>query len=189
MKTLPVFVMLLAFLATPAHAQWAWKDADGHINYSDSPPPPGTPPASILRQPTLTPEPRAGSGNDASSGYGSPVPDVPPGRADGGTSTAPNPADLSHRPPAGPKTLAEQDAEFRKRMADRAKAEQKEADDEARASQRAASCEQARGYVKMIEEGTRLMRPGPDGERNFMDDEQRAAELQKAQDTVARDCS
>ena len=41
-----------ASLALPAEAQWKWKDKNGHIQYSDLPPPTGTPEKDILMQPS-----------------------------------------------------------------------------------------------------------------------------------------
>jgi len=92
-------------------------------------------------------------------------------------------------PPAPSRTLAEQEAEFRKRQAEREKAAQKEEQDEAQANARAAACTQAKGYLELIQSGARLMRPDAEGNRNFMDEEQRAAEIQKAQDGIAKNCS
>ena len=44
----------LACFALPACAQWKWKDASGKIQYSDLPPPAGTPDANILQRPPGT---------------------------------------------------------------------------------------------------------------------------------------
>lgn len=45
----------LLITALPAQAQWKWKDANGKIQYSDMPPPPGTPAANILQRPPGAP--------------------------------------------------------------------------------------------------------------------------------------
>ncbi|MEN9544352.1 MAG: hypothetical protein RLZZ598_1185 [Pseudomonadota bacterium] len=37
-----------------AQVQWKWKDAKGQIQYSDRPPPAGTPDKDVLQRPTLT---------------------------------------------------------------------------------------------------------------------------------------
>jgi len=161
-----------------AQAQWAWRDTGGNITYSDSPPPADIQPANILQQPaplTAADLRRAtsgsGSGDGASQGAGGGAQPVP---------AAPQPA---------ARTLADQEADFRKRAAEREKAAQKAEQDEAREKARAAACAQARGYLQLIESGTRLMRPDAEGNRNFMDEEQRAAETQKAQDGIAKNCS
>ena len=51
------FVALLALLAAslialPAAAQWKWRDKGGHVQYSDLPPPAGTPDQDILSRPS-----------------------------------------------------------------------------------------------------------------------------------------
>jgi hypothetical protein len=176
-------ILILASWTTSAQAQWAWKDAAGNITYSDAPPPSDVNPAAILRQPASAPDP----GRDAHSGPGATytTPSTEPRAAD------PPPAAAEQTRPAAPaaKTLAEQEADFRKRAADRDKAAQKAEQDEAKAAERAANCSQAQGYLQMIESGARLMRPDAEGNRNFMDEDQRAAEVQKTQETIAKNCS
>lgn len=181
----PALALLLgAFLglAGAAQAQWAWRDATGAVTYSDAPPPPDVRPDAILRQPTtINPaDLPSNRGDHPSANYDSP-----------GTDTGGNPSvrDEPRRPGAPPaRSLAEQDAEFRKRQAAHEKEQQKSADDEAQASERSAACTQAKTYLQMLQDGTRLMRPDAEGNRNFLDDEQRAAETQKAQDAVAKNC-
>lgn len=190
LAVLAVFLSLWA-LAGAAQAQWAWRDAAGNITYSDTPPPPDVAPGSILRQPTAMPAPEpAGSNSGAggnSAGYRPAGSEVQGANAAGG---APARGAEAPRPAAGPsKTLAEQEAEFRKRNADREKAAQKAEQEEAEAARKAEACAQARNYLEMIQGGTRLMRPDADGNRSFMDEEQRAAETQKTQDNIAKSCS
>ncbi len=179
---------ILAMLAVCgiAHAQWVWRDTSGGITYSDAPPPPDVRPDSILHQPTAAPNPAEGA---AGSGYGGNYggtgsaggnrPDGAPG-AEGDARSA--------KPASAPRSLAEQDADFRKRLADRDKAQQKSAQEQAQADARAAACNEARSYLQTIESGTRLMRPDADGNRSFLDDDQRAAEAAKAQEAIARNC-
>jgi len=167
----------LLALCAGAQAQWAWRDNTGGTTYSDTPPPPDIRPELILRRPGITPSLAPAGGAQAepanSSGNGAPP--------------RPSVADPATRP-AGPKTLAEQDADFRKRREDRLKAEQKQADEAAKAAARRENCAQARGYLEMVQQGTRLMRPNPDGTRGYVDDAGRAEEAQKAQDRIAKDC-
>jgi hypothetical protein len=163
--------------AATAQAQWAWRDATGGTTYSDAPPPPDIRPEAILHRPGLTPLPAPGA-----------TASVDPGNP--GAAPRPAGADAAGQPPKAnaPKTLAEQDAEFRKRREERLKSEQKEADEAAKAAARQASCNEARSYLEMIQSGTRLMRPNPDGTRGYADDAGRAEETQKAQDRIAHDC-
>lgn len=158
-----------------AQAQWAWRDATGGTTYSDTPPPADIRPEAILRRPGLTAPTTPGTpaGGDTSTAGAAPR------GAEGGVAGAKANA---------PKTLAEQDADFRKRREERLKAEQKEADEASKAAAKQASCNEARSYLEMIQSGTRLMRPNPDGTRGYVDDSGRAEEMQKAQDRIGRDC-
>ena len=49
-RTLVALLAVLAasLIALPAEAQWKWRDKGGHVQYSDLPPPPGTPDGDIL---------------------------------------------------------------------------------------------------------------------------------------------
>jgi len=187
-----LLALLLAGGTNSVQAQWSWRDATGEVTFSDSPPPPNVPRSEILRQPTTV----SSSSSDASSpSVGSPsnantlpaAPTTPRPPAPGATppqTQAPQP----NRPSAPPKTWAEQDADFRKRLADQQKAEEKQAEEEAQTSQRADACNQAKTYLDTLQSGARLMRPDANGERNFLDDDQRAAEIQKAQENVEKNC-
>lgn len=184
-------IVFACALAGSAHAQWVWRDADGHTVFSDTPPPPGIGQSSILRQPSAPIESDGGAG-EAPGGprYDTSGMAVPSAATTGfDTNNRPANGQAQSKPAAPPKkSLAEQDAEFRKRQEDRAKAERKEAEEEQKAAQRSAACEQAKSYLQMLQEGTRLLRPDAEGNRNFMDDEQRAAEVQKTQETIASTC-
>jgi hypothetical protein len=182
-----VLLAALTALSAGAQAQWVWRDASGNVTYSDAPPPADVQPTSILRQPTApTAADLPNSGNSGPSGTYS---TANPGSR-GAENTVPPPAGAAEIPRAAgsSKTLAEQEADFRKRSAEREKAAQKAAQDEAQAGERAAACAQAKGYLQMIEGGTRLMRPDAEGNRNFMDEDQRAAEIQKTQEVIAKNC-
>lgn len=171
----------LLSLAGAAQAQWAWRDASGNITYSDTPPPADVRPTNILQQPAplTAADLRRATGSETSGSA-----PAPSGGGEGAPARAAAPPS-----PAAKHSLAEQEADFRKRQADREKANQKAEQDEAQANARAAACTQAKGYLQLIESGARLMRPDAEGNRNFMDEEQRAAEVQKAQDGIAKNCS
>jgi hypothetical protein len=172
----PALLVCLLACSGTAQAQWAWRDASGNTTYSDTPPPADIRPDAILRRPgALAPLPDA-SANPSGDNAATPVTRTAPGAA--GTAKAAN----------APKTWAEQDADFRKRREERQKAEQKQAAEDAKAAEKMAACNQSRGYLDMIQAGTRLMRPNPDGTRGYMDDDARAAEVQKTQESIARNC-
>src|SRR5689334_9290195 len=69
------------------------------------------------------------------------------------------------------KSLAERDAEFRKRQIEKEEAETKAGKKMAEATDRKRACEDARSYLKALEEGQRVMRVDPKtGERVYLGD-------------------
>jgi hypothetical protein len=158
--------LLMAAYVLPASAQWAWRDETGRTVYSDRPPPASVKSEQILRQPgTQT----FGTTNNTSP---------PAGDAKGDA-----------KEPAKPKTLAEREMEFRKRMQESAEAEKKQSEEQAHNEQRAAECERMRGYLKALEEGQRIARTDAQGNREILDDAQRATEAQRIRDTMSRGCN
>jgi hypothetical protein len=174
----PCTVLLAALLVTaanlpgPAAAQWAWKDDNGRVVYSDRPPPAGVKSDRIVRQPTNTQTvlPSQTSGGGTETKAGAPASDARPAST-------------------GPKTLAEQEMEFRKRQQERADAEKKAQEEQSRASAKAADCERAKGYLRVLEDGGRVARTDSSGNREFIDDSQRAAEIDRTRKTVQQICS
>ena len=74
-------------------------------------------------------------------------------------------------------------------MKERAEAEKKLADSQAEAARKTADCERARGYMKSLEDGVRLVRTYPDGSRELLDEGQRAAETQRTQEIIQSRCN
>ncbi len=79
--------------------------------------------------------------------------------------------------------------EFRKRQQERADAEKKAQDEQQKAVAKAAECERARGYLKSLDEGIRIARTDASGNREFLDDSQRAAEVQRTRQIVQATCN
>ena len=167
---LALLALAATALAGPAAAQWAWKDDNGRVVYSDRPPPSGVKSDRIVRQPsnaqTVLPPAQAG--------------------ADAGTKPA---GDTKAAASNAPKTMAEQEMEFRKRQLERADAEKKASEEQAKAAAKATECERAKGYLKAVEEGQRIARTDASGNREFLDDSQRAAEAERARKIVQSTCS
>jgi len=89
----------------------------------------------------------------------------------------------------GPLTAAEQDAEFRKRQTEAQKSQEK-ADKAAQEQEtKRANCANAQEQMRTVESGQRIQRTDAKGERYFIDDEQRAAELAKTRKLVSDWCS
>ena len=88
-----------------------------------------------------------------------------------------------------PKSMAEQEADFKKRKGEQAEAEAKEQKEAAEAAQRKRACEDARSYLAGLESGARITRNDPKtGERTFLEDSARAQEVERARQSVQANC-
>lgn len=146
---------LLLFAATAAHAQYVWIGPNGTRQYSDRPPPPGTPAGKILKAP------------------GRPAMEPPASPQSGAESASETPAE--NKDAARPPTLAEQEAAFRERSKVRAEQEQKSREEAERRRRLAEHCAAARETQASLDSGIRVARIGPDGEKTYMSDEEKAA--------------
>jgi hypothetical protein len=163
MKALRLALIALACSAPLAtFAQWQWLDKDGRKVFSDKAPPPEVPADKILRQP----------------GQRGPV-TVAPTAAQPVVAT---PAALP-KPSGVDKTLEE-----RRKQAEAAEAAKKKAEDEKFASMQAENCGRAKQAKATFASGVRVVRVNDKGEREFVDDAARAAELKMLDDVIARDC-
>jgi hypothetical protein len=108
------------------------------------------------------------------------VPGAGTGGATGGSS-APAPA---------AKSLAERDAQFKKREIERQEAETKAAKDQVEAAAAKRNCDDARGQLRQLQDGLRIARIDPNtGERSFLEDKDRPAELANAKKAVDSWCN
>lgn len=158
-----VLIGMFASLAPPALAQWKWRDADGRIQYSDRPPPAGTPARDVLSRPAAPPAPiaRPAAATSAASA---------PGAAPVAASGAGN---------VEPELLARKKA---------AEAAERKVEDERLARERQASCTRARDYLRVLETGVPLARVNEKGERESVPAAERDAELRRAREIVTADC-
>jgi hypothetical protein len=162
---LPLLIVALV-VAPDASAQFKWRDANGRMVYSDQPPPNSIPLNAVLQAPGLRPAAeRPGETGDAAKA---------PGAAAG------SPAATS---------AADRELEFRKRRTERAETERKSAEDAAKARQAAAACDETRAEQRTLESGMRISRVNERGEREFIDDEQRAARLDAARKSSREHCT
>jgi hypothetical protein len=157
---LRVLVLGLLFAcAAGASAQlYRWVDKDGRVRYGDTPPP-------GVKAATLKPSPGAGA-------------PAAPAETEAAAKDAPK----------GPLTPAEQDADFRKRQLDaqRAREQDERASRDAQAKQD--NCARAQESLAGLESGQRIARTNASGERYYIDDDQRAAEIAKARQSVSSWC-
>ena len=78
-----------------------------------------------------------------------------------------------------PLTTAEKNAEFNKRKMEQAELDKKAAEQEKLAADKAKNCERARAYHRALDSGERLARMDGNGERYFLNEQQRAQELRE----------
>lgn len=88
-------------------------------------------------------------------------------------------------PPAGPKTFAEKEMEYRKRKVEEEQARQKSQAEEKENQQ---LCQNAQRRLRTYEEAGRIYTMDEKGERSYVDDEGRTRGLQQAQQDIAKYC-
>lgn len=146
---LAALALLLA--SSAAHAQYVWVDEKGSKQFSDRPPPPGTPGKNILKTPGL---PRVGDST-------------------GTAADLPAPAAVSAAPSAPP-SLADREADYRKRTTAKAEQDKKLAEQARITAHNARACAVARATAAQLATGERVSVTGKNGERIIANDAQRA---------------
>ena len=159
---LAISLLLSLACTVPATAQvFKCTDSSGKVSYSQSPCPRNTKSATVAPAPA----PAAVA--------------VEPGKGD--------PAKAG-KAPAGPKTAAELEQEFRKRRAEAEKAEQEQQKKAAEAKEAEENCRAARAQLVSLESGQRQTRTNPNGERYFLDESQVENEKQRARRAIEISC-
>lgn len=160
---------LACLLAAPAlaGAQWMYLDKDGRKVFSDKAPPPETPPSRILRQP----------------GMKKPAADAAQAEAPAAPAQAAAPAASAPKISGKDKEL-----EARRKQAEAAEAEKNKARAEEQAKAQAENCTRARQMKATFDSGQRIARTNAKGEREILDDAQRAAEVKRIDGIIAADC-
>lgn len=149
---------LLLLAAGAAHAQYVWIGPNGTRQYSDRPPPPGTPAGKILKAPGM------GMASQA------PAPGEPGAAPDGAQPEGAKPPAKKAAP-----TLAEREAEYRERVKQQQEAELKRQQEEQQRRQIAERCAAARESQAQLQSGVRMARINADGQKSYMTDEEKAA--------------
>lgn len=153
------FALLGATLALPAAAQWKWRAANGQIQYSDLPPPPGVSEKDILQRPTA-----------ASLRAAAPA-------------AAPA-ASVASQPGKG----LDPELEAKRKKSEQEEAAKVKAEEQRVAAAKADNCRRARDQMRTLESGMRMARINEKGEREVLDDKMRAEELKRARDLANADC-
>lgn len=153
----------LAILSSASFAaegpQWKWRDASGQLHASDLPPPAGVPEQNILQRPSAQQRGRAAVAAPAAAS-------APAVKASG----------------------VDPELEARRRRATDQQAEQQRQQQAQDAAARAENCARAKGHLQGLLDGQRMTRVNAQGEREVLDDQQRAAEIQRARSVIASDC-
>ena len=161
---------LLAFacaLPLAATAQWQWIDKDGRKVFSDQAPPPDVPPNKIVKRPGgRAAEPAQEAAAAPAAAPAAPTPKLPVAKPSG-------------KDPA---------LEKKKLDAEAAEAKKKEAEEQKLAAARTENCARAKEAKATLDSGQRIARINAKGEREFMEDSERAAEAKRLEAVMARDC-
>ena len=105
-----------------------------------------------------------------------------------------SPTPIASEPAAAPPAPAlaasgqDQMLEAKKRAADAAAATQRKSETEKLAAQRANSCKRAKVALSSLQSGARIAQLDAQGQRSYMTDEQRAAEIQRMHNIVQTNC-
>jgi hypothetical protein len=84
--------------------------------------------------------------------------------------------------------ILKQSLEEKKKAADAAAAAKRKAEQQKLAAQRADNCQRARTGLAGLQSGARIEQIDAQGERSYMTDAQRAAEIERLQGIIASDC-
>ncbi|CAM3662447.1 DUF4124 domain-containing protein [Roseateles saccharophilus] len=167
MRHKPLLIALIGLLlAASAQAQWKWRDAKGNVQYSDIPPPAGTLDKDILQRPSAPARPL--------------IIVTPAGQA----ASAPSPKPAAASAP----TKAELDAAARQKQEQDGQAAKQKEEERRVAEQRRENCARAQGNLRDLQSGARITRTNEQGERVYMDDTQRQAEVERTRQLITSEC-
>lgn len=173
MKWLPLLLAGLALTAISGLSQaeiYKWKDKEGNVRYSDTPPP------SNIKQEPIT---------------GKKKPITPTGKAPLSPLT---PVDSAVAVPAVtipkdielPKNAEDVDAEKRRQNAETEKRNKQEK--EAEAKRKTENCSAAKANMQSYTQGGRVYKMNEKGEREYLDEKGFAAGREKAQQEINENC-
>jgi type IV secretory pathway VirB10-like protein len=179
MKTHKLLLLAVACTwAMGAAAQWQWIDKDGRKVFSDRPPPQEIPEKSILKQPG------GGRPRAALPAPAAPLSEGAPTAAEGATAAASAPKPAASAAGAGKDKALEE----KKAQAEAAEAAKKKAEEEKLAKAKAENCTRARQAKASFETGRPITQSNAQGERVFLDEAGRAAEIKRIDGVIAADC-
>lgn len=160
MACLGLATLACLLIASPAEAQWKWRDSRGQIHISDIPPPRDVPEKDVLQRPEVS------------------VRRPAPAPAASAVAAASAPA----------KAPIDPELEERRKRAEQEQAARADADKQKAAAVRKDNCQRARDQLATLDSGQRIARIKADGEREILDDDTRAREAKRARDVIATEC-
>ncbi len=166
------FLTLACLLPLVASAQWQWIDKSGRRVFSDQPPPVDIPERNILKAPAARPQ----------------VLTVTPVLPASAASAPAAPASAASAPASLPRAVPDAAQEARRKASEAADLQRRKAEEERIARLRADNCSRARSAKATLDSGQRLVRTNEKGEREFLDDNARAAESRRLEGIIATDC-
>ena len=176
-QLLRLFLLALACtFSAAAFSQWQWIDKDGRRVFSDRPPPADVAPKNIVSQP------RGSTAAVVRSAPAAPANEPAAGEA----SVAAKPA--APAASAAPGAGVDKALEEKKKQAEAAEAAKKKAEEQKIAAAKADNCKRAMNAKSSLDSGMRMARMNDKGERDVLDDAQRAAELKRVNAIIASDC-
>lgn len=112
----------------------------------------------------------------------------PPDARDVRSLKSPAKGEATSAPTAKPRTAAEMEMDFRKRQNDAKDAGIKAAKEQEEAEQRRSMCQTLRSNLATLQSGVQVARTSEKGEREFIDDTQRAADIEKIRAQLEQAC-
>lgn len=183
LATLAALACLCQAATAQADSQWQWRDGSGRMVYSDVPPPPSVPAASVIKAPGRF----AGSLRPVEPPGGSPAAAAGPAGVAAATQAAPAPGAKGNGNVKAESTASAEEA-FEKRRAAQAKSEADQAAKDLAAQERQVRCAQSRNYATSLQQNRRIAVSAPDGSPQQLNDDERQAELQRVNATLAQNC-
>ena len=86
-----------------------------------------------------------------------------------------------------PKTV-DPELEAKRKKAEADQAAKQKAEETKIASAKAENCDRAKAHMRTLDSGIRIARANEKGEREILDDKQRADETKRTRDVIAADC-
>ena len=179
-------LLLLAVACTwamGAAAQWQWIDKDGRKVFSDRPPPQEIPEKSILKQPGGSRPTRAAPAAAPADGTPGATAEAVPGAVAAAPAAAAKP--VASAPGSGKDKALEE----KKAQAEAAEAAKKKAEEEKIAKAKVENCTRARQAKASFDSGRPITQSNAQGERIFLDEAGRAAEVKRINGVIAADCT